>query len=57
LHMLLFPLNIWRLAEINRLTRRVRASQQTGMSAAELIVPHIRIVKRCHGEQLFAKGD
>ena len=57
LHMLLFPLNIWRLAEINRLTRRVRASQQTDMSAADLIVPHIRMVKRSHGERLFAKGD
>ena len=57
LHMLLFPLNIWRLAEFHHLARRVRASQQTGMSAAELIVPHIRVIKRGRGEQLFAKGE
>ena len=57
LHMLLFPLNIWRLAEINQLARRVRASQQAHMSAAELITPHVRIAKRSRGEHLFAKGD
>jgi CRP/FNR family transcriptional regulator, cyclic AMP receptor protein len=57
LHILLFPLNIWRLAEINQLARRVRASQQTGKSAAELIVPHIRMIERSPGEQLFARGD
>jgi CRP/FNR family transcriptional regulator, cyclic AMP receptor protein len=57
LHTLLFPLNIWRLAEVNQLTRKLRASQQTGMTALEVMAPHIRLVRRSRGELLFAKGD
>ena len=57
LHVLLMPLNIWRLIEVKQLIRKVRASTQSGMSAPELIVPYMRQVKRNKGERVFVKGD
>jgi CRP/FNR family transcriptional regulator, cyclic AMP receptor protein len=57
LHILLLPLNIWRLVEVKRLIRKVRASAQTGMAAPELIVPYMRKVRRKKGDAVFAKGD
>lgn len=57
LHVLLMPLNIWRLIEVKQLIRKVRASTQSGTNAPELIVPYLRQVKRRKGERVFAKGD
>jgi len=57
LHVLLMPLNIWRLIEVKQLIRKVRASAQSGMSAPELIVPYMQQIKRNKGERVFAKGD
>jgi hypothetical protein len=57
LHLLLLPLNVWRFVEIRQLIRKVRASEQTGVAAPELILPYMQQVKRNKGEQLFTKGD
>jgi hypothetical protein len=57
LHLMLLPLNAWRLIEVKQLIRKVRASAQTGMSAPELIVPYLRSVWRFKGEPIFKKGD
>jgi hypothetical protein len=57
LHLLLLPLNIWRLVEIKQLIRKVRASEQTGTAAPELIMPYMQQLTRKSGEQLFAKGE
>ena len=57
LHLLLLPLNVWRFAEIKQLIRKVRASEQTGVAAPDLILPYMQQVQRNKGEQLFAKGD
>jgi CRP-like cAMP-binding protein len=51
------PLNIWRLIEVRRLIRKVRASTQSGMNAPELIVPYMQQIKRNKGEQVFVKGE
>lgn len=57
LHILLLPLNIYRLFEVKQLISRVRASGQSGMSAPELIVPYLRSVWRSKGEAIFQRGD
>ncbi len=57
LHILLLPLNLWRLVEVKQLIRKVRSSAQNGTTAPELIVHYMRHVKREKGEQVFAKGD
>jgi hypothetical protein len=57
LHLLLLPLNIWRLLEIKQLIRKVRASEQTGTAAPELVMPYMKKLKRNKGERLFAKGE
>lgn len=57
LHLLLLPLNIWRLVEVKRLIRKVHASAQSGTAAPELIVPYMRKIKRKKGEPVFVKGD
>lgn len=45
------PLNIWRLVEIKQLIRKVRASEQTGTTAPDLIVPYMQQVKRNKGDR------
>ena len=57
LHILLLPLNVWRLFEVRQLIAKVRASAQTGMQAPELIVPYLRSVWRSKGEAIFSRGD
>ena len=57
LHILLLPLNLWRLLEVRELISRVRASTQTGTAAPELIVPFMRRVQHRKGEPMFRKGD
>jgi CRP/FNR family cyclic AMP-dependent transcriptional regulator len=57
LHVMLMPLNIWRLIEVKRLIRKVRASTQSGINAPELIVPYMQQIKRNKGERVFVKGD
>jgi hypothetical protein len=57
LHLLLLPLNIWRLSEFSRVVGKLRASSEDSATVRELIVPHLRIIKRHQGEQLFAAGN
>ena len=57
LHILLLPLNIWRLYEVKQLISKVRASAQSGMATPELIVPYLRSVWRNKGEAIFKRGD
>ena len=57
LHIMLLPLNIWRLIEVKQLIRKVRASAQSGTAAPELIVPYMRKVKLAKGAPVFTKGD
>lgn len=57
LHLLLLPLNVWRLVEIKQLIRKVRASEQTDTAAPGLVLPYMKQVTKKSGEQLFAKGD
>jgi hypothetical protein len=57
LHVLLLPLNLWRLFEVKQLIGKVRASAMAGANAPELIVPFMRHIRRHKGDYVFAKGD
>jgi len=57
LHGLLLPVNIYRAAEMVRLTRRVRASAATGDLSGVWLKPYMRKQRLKAGEVLFRKGD
>lgn len=57
LHLLLLPLNTWRLMEIRQLIKRVRQSNQASIGAPELLVPFMRKVRIGKGQTLFQRGD
>jgi CRP-like cAMP-binding protein len=56
LNVILLPINLKRLGEINRLTKQIE--QATGDSpVAEWLLPHMHLSKHEAGEVLFRKGD
>ena len=57
LHAALLPINVYRLAEMMRLTRRVRAVRSDGALSAIWLRPYMRSAKLPAGTVLFNKGD
>ncbi|MEO5883497.1 MAG: cyclic nucleotide-binding domain-containing protein [Caldimonas sp.] len=57
LHGALLPVNIYRAAEMVRLTRRVRAAAATGDLSGVWLKPYMRRKNLKAGEVLFRKGD
>lgn len=57
LHAALVPINIYRLAEMVRLTRRVRAVAGSGDVLAVWLKPYMRSKKLADGTVLFKKDD
>jgi phosphotransferase system glucose/maltose/N-acetylglucosamine-specific IIC component len=57
LHGTLLPFNIYRAAEMVRLTRRVRAAAATGDLSGVWLKPYMRKKRLKAGEVLFKKGD
>ncbi len=57
LHLALLPINLFRLAEMIRLTRRVRAVQAESAMSGVWLKPYMRSAKVRAGTLLFKKGD
>ena len=57
LHGTLLPFNIYRAAEMVRLTRRVRAAAATGDLSGVWLKPYMRKKRLKAGEVVFKKGD
>jgi hypothetical protein len=58
LHAVLLPINLYRLAEMLRLTRRVEAAAATGGDPTDVwLRPYMKTRKRPAGTVLFRKGD
>ena len=57
LYGVLLPVNIYRAAEMVRLTRRVRAAAATGDLSGVWLKPYMRKKRLKAGEVLFKKGD
>lgn len=57
LHGALLPVNIYRAAEMVRLTRRVRAAAATGDLSGVWLKPYMRKQRLKAGDVLFRKGD
>jgi phosphotransferase system glucose/maltose/N-acetylglucosamine-specific IIC component len=57
LHGALLPVNIWRAAEMVRLTRRVRAAAEAGDLSGVWLKPYMRRKRLKAGDVLFRKGD
>lgn len=56
LHLILLPLNIWRLRQLLRLTRQIREAS-TGSFSVEWLRPFTRSRATHAGEVLFRRGD
>lgn len=56
LHVVLLPLNTWRLRQLLRLTRQIRNAAQSGL-AVDWLKPFSRCKSIRAGERLFQKGD
>jgi CRP/FNR family transcriptional regulator, cyclic AMP receptor protein len=56
LHMVLLPLNTWRLRQLLRLTRQIREAAASGL-AVDWLKPFSRCKSVQAGERLFKKGD
>lgn len=56
LHVILFPINLLRLVQVQRLTRHVATAAASGLSMAELL-PFMRRHAVRAGETVFRKGD
>ncbi len=56
LHIVLFPVNLWRLVQLQRLTRRVQASAVTDLSVTDLL-PLMQRSRFRAGDTVFRKGD
>lgn len=56
LHLTLLPLNVWRLRQLRRLTRRIDEASAGGASV-DWLRPYSRSTRVRAGETLFAKGD
>lgn len=57
LHAALLPINVYRLVEMQRLTRRVREVQAAGEMSGIWLKPYMRAAKLRAGTVLFNKGD
>lgn len=57
LHALLLPINLWRLAEMVRLTRRVSAAVASRDDSGIWLRPYMKRHRRGTGHVLFSKGD
>jgi CRP/FNR family cyclic AMP-dependent transcriptional regulator len=57
LHAALLPINLYRLAEMMRLTRRVRKVSNDGHTSAVWLKPYMRARKYKAGAVLFRQGD
>jgi CRP/FNR family transcriptional regulator, cyclic AMP receptor protein len=56
LHLALLPLNVWRLRQLQRLTRQIAQATAGGVSL-DWLQPYSRRRSVRAGEQLFAQGD
>lgn len=56
LHLVLLPMNVWRLIEMIRLVNRVKVAS-TGDLSAEWLKPFMKSAQCCAGEVLFHKGE
>lgn len=57
LHAILLPINLWRVAEMARLTRRVKAAAAASDSSGLWLRPYMRSRRRFTGHVLFRQGD
>ena len=57
LHAALLPINLYRLAEMMKLTRRVEAVRADGKHSAVWLKPYMRAAKLRAGTVLFKQGD
>ena len=57
LHLALLPINLYRLAEMIRLTRRVRAVQAESAMSGVWLKPYMRSARVRAGTLLFRQGD
>lgn len=57
LHAALLPINVYRLAEMVKLTRRVEAVRAEGDSSGVWLKPYMRAAKLRAGKVVFKKGD
>jgi CRP-like cAMP-binding protein len=57
LHGALLPINLYRLAEMIRLTKRVREVSEQGQMSAVWLKPYMRAAKLRAGTVLFRQGD
>lgn len=57
LHAALLPINVYRLAEMVKLTRRVEAVRADGKSSGVWLKPYMRAAKLRAGKVLFKRGD
>jgi CRP/FNR family cyclic AMP-dependent transcriptional regulator len=57
LHATLLPINLYRVAEMLRLTRRVKAAETAGDELGVWLGPYMKTQRLKAGEVLFRKGD
>lgn len=57
LHATLLPVNLWRVLEMQRLTRRVRRAGVADARSGLWLQPHMRRRRMAAGSVLFRKGD
>ncbi|WP_425261737.1 Crp/Fnr family transcriptional regulator [Rubrivivax sp. RP6-9] len=57
LHLLLLPINLWRVAEMVRLTRRVKAAAAASDVSGLWLRPYMRSRRRPKGHVLFRQGE
>jgi CRP/FNR family cyclic AMP-dependent transcriptional regulator len=57
LYVVLLPLNVWRLREIVRLTRKVEQAARSGDLSGLWLKPYMRVERHSAGHMLFRQGD
>jgi len=57
LHATLLPVNLWRVLEMQRLTRRVQSASVSDVRTGLWLQPHMRRRRMRAGSVLFRKGD
>jgi len=57
LHIVLLPVNIWRVTDMIRLTRRARATAGDGGQLQVWLKPYMRVRRRRPGAVIFRSGD
>jgi len=57
LHLTLLPINLWRVAEMHRLTRRVRRAAAPGSTVQVWLRPYMKRRRIKRGEVLFRRDD